>query len=151
MFQLKLCSINSIIIPLLDPRMVRAGLCPMAQAQQICVAWLSDYFLAQGDNEPDSRETLIQVTKREELLIKYKTEMKRRQRQMVDDDTFFELWRCLFPHSKTRPYCDLPGNCTTCADIDNGKRHATTLYEGQRYKEAHFMHRAGLFMLERDM
>ena len=130
--------------------MLRAGLTPLAEVQHLCKIWLEDFFERQGDMDPDSDDVNIQLTLRKELFKKYSSEMSSRKRQYVSEKRFNEIWNVIFPHHRIRPYCDKPGHCDLCYEVDRGRRTATTKAAEKRFTEAHFIHRCGLFMLERE-
>ena len=130
--------------------MIRAGLTPYAEAQHACKIWLDQYFERQGDEDPDSSFVAIQIQLKKHLYEKYSDEFKRTNREVVDESLFNKIWNVIYPYHRIRPYCDIPGHCSTCYEIDRGRRLATTKSAERRYTEAHFMHRAGLFMLERE-
>ena len=87
---------------------------------------------------------------KKELYHKYQKEKTASNQKFVDETRFNEIWNVVFPYHRIRPYCDKPGHCNTCYEIDRGRRIATTKSEEMSYTKAHFIHRCGLFMLERE-
>lgn len=131
-------------------QIIRCGLCPYSPAQQFCKLWLEDFFEAEADNDPASQQSLIQLMVKGDLYTKYKHEQTARRIPVVTSSRFMQLWRYLFPTYSTRTWCDKPGHCQTCWEIDSGRKHAQTRSELKRWKEVHYLHRTGLFGLERE-
>jgi hypothetical protein len=55
----------------------------------------------------------------------------------------------LFPTCIKRPWVDIPGKCDTCYEIDRLRKSSEDSAVQLKCKEAHIMHRNGMFMLER--
>jgi hypothetical protein len=62
---------------------------------------------------------------------------------------FSEVWDVIFPEYRYRKWCDIPGHCATCKHIEEARNSTTDLLVHQMAKEAHLLHRGGLFMPER--
>lgn len=131
-----------------DERMVRAALTPLSEPIRECVAWLQRYFEVHGDSLPDEIETAVQVMLKKELFESYCKEMK--GRPVVDVSKFNETWRVLFPRVRKRPHCDIPGKCWLCSRIDRLRREENSEHTGMMLRDAHALHRGGLFHLERE-
>lgn len=68
----------------------------------------------------------------------------------VDYSKFCELWRVMFPKVQQRPHCDIPGKCWLCARIDRLRREENDVHTARMLRDAHTLHRGGLFALERE-
>jgi hypothetical protein len=137
---------------MVEPRMIRSSIMPLADLQQFASIWLENYFTTYGDQSPNSDETKLLVMQKKDVYDKYKHDMEASNppRQLVSNSRFNELWRVLFPTCRSRPWCDVPGKCSTCFEIDKQRHseHDTVIQE--HLKMAHTLHRGGLFMLERN-
>ena len=131
--------------------MVRAGLSPLAEVQRVAIKWLERYFELYGDDIPNADEVMIQVMLKKSVYELYVKHMKQQgDRETIDLPRFYTIWNVLFPKHRKRPYCDIPGSCDTCYQIDRLRRQENDTHTVQMLKDAHLMHRGGLFMLERD-
>lgn len=129
--------------------MVRAALTPFAETQRVCIRWLLRYFELYGDDSPNKDEVMVQVMLKNQVHEHYKRQMVAQHREYVGLERFYELWNVIFPKHRQRPYCDIPGSCDTCYEIDRLRRQENTTHTAQMLKDAHVMHRGGMFMLER--
>jgi hypothetical protein len=130
--------------------MVRAALSPLAESQRLCEEWLRVYFEVHGDSLPDELETSVQVMLKKDLYQTYEAKMKADARPVVDISKFCELWRVFFPRVRLRPHCDIPGKCWLCARIDKLRRDENDEHTARMLRDAHTLHRGGLFHLERE-
>lgn len=71
-------------------------------------------------------------------------------RSCVNIKTFGALWNVLFPKCLIRKQKDIPGTCKTCYAIEQGRKTSEDAEVQAKLKDAHFLHRGGCFMLERD-
>lgn len=78
----------------------------------------------------------------------YKKQME--GRPTVSSQRFLELWLVLFPRHRKRPFCNIPGKCSVCYEIDRQRRQENTTHVHRMLKDAHLLHRAGMFHLERE-
>ena len=122
----------------------------MNDAHQYCVIWLERYFATYGDIAPNKDEIKLAICRKKEIFDVYVKDMETGRRSTVEQHTFYEIWNALFPRAVSRPWCDIPGKCNTCYEIDRMRRESTDPNVQERLKEAHLMHRGGLFMLERN-
>ena len=134
--------------------MVRAAMSSWSNTQSDCQIWLESYFEKYGDIAPNKDETRLLLMQKKVLYEKYVDEFtastKTAPRPVVLESKFYEMWANLFPKCVKRPWCDIPGKCDTCYEIDKFRRTEEDP-EAQRFlKEAHVLHRGGLFKLERD-
>ena len=133
---------------LLDPVMVRNAIVPYGDVQRDAVEWLKNYFDVYGDDSPNSVDTLVQVMLKGDLYKHYVKDMA--TRPTVGEPRFGELWNVLFPYCQRRSYCDQPGKCAVCYEIDKQRRCTTDRHHAKMLKDAHLLHRGGMFMLERE-
>jgi hypothetical protein len=129
--------------------MVRSGLTPLPDVQHYCVIWLSQYFERFGDSLPDADIVHVSVNAETEVYVRYKKEREAVHQPFVNESAFFKLWRTLFPKHRRRPHCDIPGSCDTCYYISELRQGTHSKEVEQRLHDAHFLHRAGMFMNER--
>ena len=63
---------------------------------------------------------------------------------------FVDMWNCIFVKTGLRSWVNIPGKCHTCLAIDKLRRsEQSTNMVKEACKQAHQLHRGGLFMLER--
>lgn len=115
---------------------------------QYCVLWLEEYFETYGDFSPNKDEIKLAITRKKEIYELYRKNMQ--SRPAVSPQKFYTIWNALFPRCVSRPWCDIPGKCETCADIDRMRRESTDPDVQRSLRDAHLLHRGGLFMLERN-
>ena len=58
---------------------------PRADVQQLCVAWLEEYFDTYGDNAPNRDETLLNITFRREVYKSYKAAQEKCKQPFVQE------------------------------------------------------------------
>lgn len=109
---------------------------------------MENYFEVQGDDAPDSEEVHIQLMNKCEMFDMYERDMGGRPK--VGETRFGELWNVLFPKHRRRPYCDIPGKCFICGEIDKMRREEKDMHTLRMLKDAHLLHRGGMFMQERN-
>ena len=131
--------------------MVLAAMIPKSDVQADCALWLESYFKNYGDFAPNKNEVRLLIMQKKDVFNKYCHDFKLPvQRPVVSRAKFYELWDKLFPNCVSRPWCDVPGKCYTCYEIDRLRRTSDDAKVQEKLKEAHHLHRGGLFMLERD-
>jgi hypothetical protein len=111
--------------------------------------WLRDYFDKFGDSTPNSQAVHISVDTRKSLWLDYRADQERMKLDYVDRAKFLLLWAVMFPYYELRPFVSITGKCNTCQAIDTARRKAPAADELHALQQCHFLHRAGLFMLER--
>ena len=117
--------------------------------QRSAETWLAEYFEVQGDHDPESGEIMLQISLNEEAYAIFRRDMEYCGRDCISLARFNELWRVMFPHAKKRPYCSVPGKCWLCAEIDRQRRQAIDVNHRRQLRDAHLLHRCGMFMAER--
>lgn len=122
---------------------------PMANAQQNLIVWFERYFAKFGDKAPNRKETELQIMAKTNVYEQYCREMRSIKADVVSISVFDTIWITLFPRCVNRPWCDIPGKCETCYEIDRLRRVCKEDAALERLKQAHHLHRGGLFMLER--
>ena len=102
-----------------------------------------------------------------EIYFKYKddfTKQNRREDVLQDSSQFLALWRYVLPNNRffleiyifygilicvikirLRPWCCIPGKCSTCGDIDRLRRSTADRKVHKYLREAHLLHRGGYF------
>jgi hypothetical protein len=133
----------------IDPRMVRSALMSIDDTHQYCVIWLEEYFKIYGDFSPNKDEVKLAVSRKKEIYDNYVSCKRQLDQSVVDAQKFYKIWNALFPRCVSRPWCDIPGKCNTCYEIDRMRREATQPEIQRSLRDAHLLHRGGLFMLER--
>jgi hypothetical protein len=134
------------------PEMIRNGMLSFSvkdDNQRTAETWLEKYFEVQGDHDPENGDIALQISLNEEAYEIYKNDMTDDQRGIVSLERFNELWRVMFPHARKRPYCAIPGKCALCAEIDRQRRLAIDVNHRRQLRDAHLLHRCGMFMAER--
>jgi len=111
---------------------------------------MREYFETYGDQAPNSTDVAIPVMSKRDLYNRYVEEMNSSlpPRSFVDEPRFKSLWLTLFPNDRLRQFCTIPGKCLVCSKIDEIR--TDNLIVLNKCKEAHLLHRGGLFMRERD-
>lgn len=126
-----------------------AALTPTAIAQQFASVWLQRYFVKFGDRAPNRLETDLLIMAKRNVYDQYCREMTKLNQKCISKSVFITLWNSVFPRYINRPWCDIPGKCQTCFEIDWLRRTCQDDATLEQLKRAHHMHRGGLFMLER--
>jgi hypothetical protein len=129
--------------------MIVAGLSPYSDVQLAAELWLREYFCNFGDTTPNSRVVHVSIDTKENLWAEYKVEQERIGLDYVTRQRFLKLWSVLYPYNELRPFVSITGKCNTCQAIDTARRKAPAADELRALQQCHFLHRAGLFMLER--
>jgi hypothetical protein len=129
--------------------MVRAASCPFNDTSREAVIWLDDFFDI-CDKDPEGDLVHCNVSTKMEVWEMYSQEKQLLGSPYLSYKDFIDLWNGLFPHCVCRPWVDIPGKCHICCEIDRMRRSSSDRMVQLRLKEAHHMHRGGLFMLERE-
>jgi hypothetical protein len=134
-----------------DEEMIEAALIPLSNVQADCALWLKHYSKTYADHQPDSLCQLIAATHRISVYKTYKKECDNSTppRESVQYSRFNALWHTILPFTLLRRQCGILGKCEICAEIDRLRKcHEDEVYH-TLCKEAHTLHRGGLFFLER--
>lgn len=137
---------------LMDHNLVRASLTPASEVQSDCVYWLKSYFDTYGDCIPNADDAIrLADIRSKEVHAKYVTEQLAYDppRKFVDYSRFNNLWTTCFPNCSRRPWCGIPGKCSTCCEIDKLRRSSEDSLVQEKLAEAHHLHRAGMHELQR--
>jgi hypothetical protein len=120
--------------------------------QQLCSLWLENYFEKYGDSAPNRDEVHLLIMQRKDLYKRYVHELSSASlpQNTVSESRFLQLWDVLFPKCINRPWCDIPGKCDICYEIDRLRRTSEDSIVQKHLKDAHHLHRGGMFMLERN-
>jgi hypothetical protein len=128
--------------------MIRAGMAPVADVQQIALSWLENHFETYGDISPNSDIVKLNINFKSDVYVLYKKETQSNGK-FVKKTRFYELWNVIFPNCLMRPWCNIPGKCETCFNIDKARRQSDCSYTQKMLQQCHAIHRCGLFNLER--
>jgi len=131
-----------------DEDMVRAAGTARNDDTMVCSIWLKQYF-EMCDQSPSKRCTFVNVSEKSEVYKLYELEMKKLNSSYLCKNSFLETWATLYPHCVRRPRCDILGKCATCYDIDRIRRCNEGRVIQEMCKQAHAIHRGGMFMRER--
>ena len=107
------------------------------------------HFEAYGDKSPDSLENKMSICHRNEVFAQYCSEMEQSGEKLVKKNRFYEIWSSLFPYVVNRPWCDIPGKCKICHEIDKLRKTSNSIAVQLALQKAHLLHRGGLFNKER--
>jgi len=145
------------------PKTIRYALSSSRDKQQLCIAWLQKYFESTGDVSPNSDFIKIDIDLKKKLFAQYVSETnlagpsydprsgKKTKNVSVSYSRFCELWCVLFPYCVNRPWCNVPGKCDTCYEIQKSRvdPNFRDHYSQTMFQKLHAIHRGGLFNLER--
>jgi hypothetical protein len=128
---------------------VAAGV-PLSDSAQFAVLWMKNYFDL-CDRSPSTDKTYVNVSEKSDVYNLYVGEFKQLNtgEPLLQKNKFLSLWAVLFPLCVKRPHCDIPGKCATCYEIDRIRRESEPKIIHEMCKQAHALHRGGLFMQER--
>ena len=119
----------------------------------LTIEWLSQYFEPFGDKQPNGDKIQLSINTKRELYEEYCADIKLMDAQAVVSESSFEsLWNGLFPAVRIiRSWVNIPGKCNVCMEIDKLRRKQDKCDKATRIalKQAHLLHRGGLFMQER--
>jgi hypothetical protein len=131
--------------------MIRAALTPsnarinsisIVDHNQLAVVWLEEYVDHFADVSPNSEFKKLNVTFLSEIYATYKSsEGIKKSGKFVSYNTFLELWSIIFPYATKRPWCNIPGKCETCYQIDKARRNTTDYKIQKMLQELHTIHR----------
>ena len=140
---------------LLDDEICCLAGVPRNDSAMFAVIWLRDYFDL-CDKSPNSDKTFVNVSEKSDVYKMYVEEMtsingnvSMQEAQVLGQGSFLRLWNVLFPRCVRRPNCDIPGKCPTCYEIDKIRREKDSKVVKKMCKQAHALHRGGMFMKER--
>ncbi len=102
-----------------------------------------------GDSAPDRDITKVSVAEKQAVYQIYKQELGDKTR-IVDLPRFYEIWNVLFPRIVQRLAVDICGKCWLCYEIDKLRQSSEDSIVQEYAKQAHHLHRGGMFMLERN-
>lgn len=136
-----------------DDSMITNSLLPVAEKDIDVALWLEDIFLTYGDHAPNRNIHQISSTFKRDVYIQYMREFEKLpggiDRKPVDEQRFNEIWNACFPNYLVRPWANVTGKCDICYKIDFKRRTSTDKVTKEALRQAHLMHRGGLFMPER--
>jgi len=93
------------------------------------------HFEAYGDKSPDSLENKMSICHRNEVFKQYCSEMEQSGEKLVKKNRFYEIWSSLFPYVVNRPWCDIPGKCKICHEIDKLRKLPTLWQSSLLFKK----------------
>lgn len=121
--------------------MPRCSICPNSDKEFLCIAWLLKYFETFGDKSPTSDEIKLSISHKFETYNVYKTLMQKSRTPVVKLNRFYVMWDSLFPLCVNRPWCDIPGKCDICYQIDQLRKSEASLAVQKALQYAHLLHR----------
>eukprot|EP01031_Cornospumella_fuschlensis_P032420 gene32420-39203_t len=128
----------------------RAALTPLSESQQYCEIWMRDAFYTYGDHAPNENGIIfLNFPSKKSVHDDYKKYCKQTSIPAVDYKNFVGLWQTLFPKCVLRSFVSIPGKCDTCYEINRQRTECRDSRMQTYLKQAHELHRGGLFMLER--
>ena len=130
----------------------RTALMPKSEAQTMAMIWLDQYIFVYGDDSPNSNEIHIATPYKLTVYREYEFHFTKNcspPRRIVNYRKFVDLWNSLYPEVVARPYADVVGKCDLCYKIHNIRTTSTESAMQLKAKEAHHLHRGGMFMRER--
>ena len=129
---------------------VRAARTPNSAAQFQATIWLNNYFNNYADHLPNEEKAYVGVYYKLDLYQKYSTEMGEIGIPILKSSLFYNLWRDLFPDALLRRKCNILGKCHLCSRIQSLRDKSRTRVMDEALRQAHLLHRGGLFMIERE-
>lgn len=128
---------------------MQCGLVPSTPECTAAVQWFREYFDACGDHAPNGRGTHLEITDKIDIYRTYEADMQQAGDEILDYTRWIRLWETVFPYVTMRTYKQVTGKCWTCYYINEGRRKHNTHACQVAYKQAHMLHRCGLYMRER--
>lgn len=123
---------------------------PNSNAQFHAVDWLKRYFETYADQVPNDDKCYVSLYYKVDLFHKYDDELAEISIPTVTEQQFYNLWKDLFPDSLLRRKCNVLGKCHLCSRIQALRHKSNNRTMDEALRQAHLLHRGGLFMLERD-
>jgi hypothetical protein len=133
----------------LDPTVIRAGLASSSSLRADAIIWLENYIQNFADHAPNSDMCHVSVPTRSALWEDYKQCQINKNLRYVNKKRLLQIWRSMFPYCDVRKFVNVPGKCDTCYEIDALRKSSNVPQVQRALTMCHFVHRAGLFMLER--
>lgn len=130
--------------------MIQAAMVPDTYKAGLAIEWMLQYFDTYGDQQPNGDLTKLSINTKREIYQEYCADLKLMDPEAVLSETQFSTyWRAMFPSVRIRSWVNIPGKCSTCMEIDKLRKQPCDKVTGKALKQAHLLHRGGLFMLER--
>ncbi len=130
---------------------VRAALTPspanidsrsIVDRNALAIVWLEHYVDHFADISPNSEFKKVNVSFLKEVYEMYKSsEVVKKTGKSVSYKIFLDLWGVIFPYASKRPWCNIPGKCETCYQIDKARRNTTDAKIHVMLQELHTIHR----------
>ncbi len=132
----------------LSPQQIGALRVPNTVASLSCFAWMSSFFDAVGDRQPNHCEIHLEPTDIKEVHMEYHDAISDAGEDVLEYTSFLHMWATCFPHVKIREYKAVSGKCKTCALLSEARRKQLSS-AGRRYiTQLHAFHRT-MYMGER--
>ena len=130
--------------------MIQAGLTPSTPACTATAMWFKEHFELSGDPAPNGAGVHLEVTdKIMSIYEMYTGDMHAQGEEILSYSRWLKIWSTTFPNVTMRAYKQVTGKCWTCYNISEGRRSNKGKVYQKAYKEAHFLHRCGLYKPER--
>lgn len=114
--------------------------------------WFKEFFEDCADCAPNRKQQQIELVEKREIWERYKFEIidTFAQPTFLDYNSWLNIWNTVFPNVRIRRYKQVTGKCWTCHWINEGRETNKNNRRVLRaLKEAHQLHRGGLYGLER--
>ena len=111
--------------------------------------WMEEYFDNLSQWNPQEAEAEVKIKEKQDAYVAYSQAFAGKDADCFSQRRFYEVWSVLFVEYVQRTWCDIPGHCHTCRDIEDLHNKSNDAVTHRALKEAHQLHRGGLFMKER--
>lgn len=132
-------------------KMIRAALTPMKSEigeklifDKVAYAlqWLERHLDNFADVSPNSDLVKVHSNTKEAIYLEYLNDRGvKKTGQFISRNKFLELWFIIFPNAKLTPWCNIPGKCNICYEIDKERRATTDDVKQKHLRDCHTIHR----------
>jgi hypothetical protein len=89
----------------------------------LCAAWMQYYFSLVGDQVPNSdHEIHLEPIPKKEVYKEYVFDMEFLGDEPVTMETFYKIWKNVYPYVKVRKYKNSCGHCNLCTTLSDARR-----------------------------
>jgi len=133
---------ENIIRAALTPSPAKFNSGTIVDRNALAVAWLEHYVDHFADISPNSEFKKVNASFLKEVYEMYlNSEVVKKTGKFVSYNIFLDLWGVIFPYATKRPWCNIPGKCETCYQIDKARRNTTDAKIHVMLQELHTIHR----------
>ena len=133
-----------------DLKMVSQSLMPLSSNQHSAMTWLETYANDFGDHIPNENLIYLSMPTKRSVWRDYVYQMNEFGVPYLQESMFMALWNSIYPNFLIRPWVNVAGKCNTCYYIDAIRRQSKNPALLEAAKQAHQLHRGGLFIIERE-